>query len=126
MQTSDDVIEGSVVRTNTLNNVRCNTVLLCKHLDGAGAGNVGQPYGIFQLYQLAIEQKFTTYWPDEEEIAALAPVLALGNEVLTKVESSDKSGSKRSWPVVIVGEKEVRESAPLSEMKRAIDDPYSQ
>ena len=80
---------------------------------------------VFEIWyqgEKMIEQIFTTYWPDEEEIAELAPVLALGNEVLTKVKSSDKSGSKGSWPVVVVGEKEVAESAPLSEMKRAIED----
>lgn len=72
-----------------------------------------------------IEQTFTTYWPDKEEIARLAPVLALGNKVLTKVELPEKD-SKRSWPVVIVGEKEIAESPVLSEMKQAIDDPKSQ
>jgi hypothetical protein len=80
---------------------------------------------VFEIWyqgEKMIEQKFTTYWPDEEEIATLTPVLALGNEVMTKVKSPDKSGSKGSWPVVVVGEKEVAESAPLSEMKRAIED----
>ena len=79
---------------------------------------------VFEIWyqgEKVIEQKFTTYWPDEEEIAALAPVLALGNEVLTRIKPSGKPGPKGNWPVVIVGEKEVAESAPLSEMKRAIE-----
>jgi len=73
-----------------------------------------------------IDHKFTTYWPDEKEIDALTPLLGLGNEIMTKIESSGKPGSKRSWPKIIVGEKEIEESAVLSEMKRAIDDPNSQ
>ncbi len=73
-----------------------------------------------------IDQKFTTYWPDKEEIASMTKLLGLGNEIMTKVESSGKPGSKRSWPKIIVGEKEIEDSAVLSEMKRAIDDPNNQ
>lgn len=55
-----------------------------------------------------IEQKFTTYWPDKAEIAALKPVLMLGNKVFTQAPQSPKlskktSFSKRNWPRVIVG-----------------------
>jgi hypothetical protein len=73
-----------------------------------------------------IEQKFTTYWPDEAEIAELEPVLALGNKVLTKMGKPNHPNPKLNWPRVIVGEEETAESAPLSEMKQAIDDPSSQ
>ncbi len=73
-----------------------------------------------------IEQKFTTYWPDKEELKAMASLLGLGNEIMTKVEIDNKPGSKRSWPKVVVGEKEIEDSAVLSEMKRAIDDPNNQ
>jgi hypothetical protein len=69
-----------------------------------------------------IDQKFTTYWPDKEELATLEPLLGLGNDIMTKVESKEKGG----WPVILVGEKEIEESVVLSEMKRAIDDPNSQ
>jgi len=73
-----------------------------------------------------IDQKFTTYWPDEKEIAAMAPLLGLGNEIMTKIESSGKTDKKSNWPRIVVGEKEIEESTVLSEMKRAIDDPNSQ
>jgi len=69
-----------------------------------------------------IEQKFTTYWPGEEEIAELEPVLALGNEVLTRTEQPNNLDPKFNWPRINVGEKEIAESAPLSEMKQAIED----
>lgn len=84
---------------------------------------------VFEIWyegEKVIDQKFTTYWPDEAEIAKLAPVLALGNDVMTQVDSPVKPGSKGSWPVMVVGDKEINESAALSEMKRAIEDPDNQ
>lgn len=84
---------------------------------------------VFEIWyegEKVIDQKFTTYWPDEAEIAKLAPVLALGNDVMTQVDSPVKPGSKGSWPVMVVGDKEIKESAVLSEMKRKIEDPDNQ
>ena len=45
-----------------------------------------------------IEQKFTTYWPDKEEITTLEPVLALGNKVVGQVQSPKKPFSRHDWP----------------------------
>ena len=73
-----------------------------------------------------LEQTFTTYWPDEEEIVRLAPILALGNDVMTQVKPSESPDSKRSAPVMLVGDKGLTENPALMEMKRAIDDPNSQ
>jgi len=80
---------------------------------------------VFELWyqdKKMIEQKFTTYWPDEEEIAELEPVLALGNNVLTRIEQPNNPDPKLNWPRIIVGEKEIAESPALSEMKQAIED----
>lgn len=49
-----------------------------------------------------IEQKFTTYWPDREELASLVPLLALGNGVLSKTESSKAQSAKTNWPRVLL------------------------
>ena len=68
-----------------------------------------------------IEQKFTTYWPDEEEIAKLAPILALGNNVMTQAKISVNPNSKRSSPVMVIGDKAVAENPTLMKMKRAVD-----
>jgi hypothetical protein len=73
-----------------------------------------------------IEKKFTTYWPDEVETAKLAPILALGNDVMTQSRSTENSDSKRKAPVMIIGDKELAENPALSEMKQAIEDPNSQ
>jgi hypothetical protein len=98
-------------------------------------------YGLDQDYELVegdwvfeiwyqdkkmIEQTFTTYWPDEEEIAALKPVLDLGNKVLTKIGKPNHANPKLNWPRVIVGEKETSESPALTEMKKTIENPMSQ
>lgn len=50
-----------------------------------------------------IEQKFTTYQPDKEELATLEPLLALGNNVVGQIQSPDKSFSRFNWPRVSVG-----------------------
>lgn len=73
-----------------------------------------------------IEQKFTTYWPDEEEIAALVPVLQLGNEVLTRMQSPDNPDSRLNWPRVIVGEKNAEVPSGVSETIRSMDEPVVQ
>jgi len=51
-----------------------------------------------------IEQTFTTYWPDKEEIATLKSVLEMGNNVLTKMQSPDNPDVSKNWPRVMVGE----------------------
>ncbi|MEN8106833.1 MAG: DUF3859 domain-containing protein [Pseudomonadota bacterium] len=73
-----------------------------------------------------IEQKFTTYRPDKEEIAALKPLLTLGNKVLTQVESPGKPGSRPSWPRMVVGKDEIDANPGLSDLKRSLDDPLNQ
>jgi hypothetical protein len=73
-----------------------------------------------------VEQKFTTYWPDEEEIARLVPILALGNDVMTQTKTSGSPDSKRSAPVMVIRDKELAENSALMEMKQAIDNPNSQ
>lgn len=73
-----------------------------------------------------IEQKFTTYRPYKEEIAALEPLLALGNKVLTQVESPGKPGSGPSWPRMVVGKEEIDANPGLSDLKRSLDDPLNQ
>ena len=50
-----------------------------------------------------LEQTFTTYWPDKEEIAKLKPVLNLGNKVLTKIQTPDHPEPWLNWPRVVVG-----------------------
>ena len=51
-----------------------------------------------------IEQKFTTYRPDKEELAKLEPILALGNKAVGQRESSGKPFSRFDWPKISVGE----------------------
>ncbi|VAW50714.1 hypothetical protein MNBD_GAMMA05-2642 [hydrothermal vent metagenome] len=50
-----------------------------------------------------IEQKFTTYWPDEKEIAKIKPMLELGNQVQVKMQSPNNKDSKMNWPRVMAG-----------------------
>lgn len=63
-----------------------------------------------------IEQKFTTYWPDKEEIANIKPILALGNKVLTRMQSPDNPEARLNWPRVIVGEKNDQVPAGVAEV----------
>lgn len=62
---------------------------------------------IFQIWhqnKKLVEQKFTTYWPDENEIAKLKPNLELGNQVRAKMMQSPKSKNpKINWPRVVAG-----------------------
>jgi hypothetical protein len=50
-----------------------------------------------------IEQTFTTYRPDEAEIAKLEPLLELGNRAVGQSEPSDKPFSRFDWPRIMVG-----------------------
>jgi len=50
-----------------------------------------------------IEQKFTTYWPDEAELAKLEPLLSLGNRAVGQSESSSKPFSRFAWPRIAIG-----------------------
>lgn len=51
-----------------------------------------------------IEQTFTTYWPDEEEIATLEPYLSPGKKVGIAPRSADKPFDRTDWPKITVGE----------------------
>lgn len=79
-----------------------------------------------------IEQKFTTYWPDEAEVAAIEPVLRLGNRVLAKMRAGRGSNPRLNWPRVVI-ETDDGSDEPLSdtatallEVKRSLDDPLNQ
>ncbi len=50
-----------------------------------------------------VEQTFTTYWPDKEEIAALEQYLVPGKKVGISRPSADKPFSKKDWPRAVVG-----------------------
>jgi len=61
---------------------------------------------VFEIWyqdKKVIEQKFTTYRPDEEELAKLKPILALGNKAVGQRESPEKPFSRRDWPRITVG-----------------------
>ena len=61
---------------------------------------------VFEIWyqdKKVIEQKFTTYQPDEAEIAKLKPILALGNKVVGQSEPSKKPFSRFDWPRITVG-----------------------
>lgn len=73
-----------------------------------------------------IEQKFTTYWPDKEEAAALKPVLEMGNNVLSRMKSSSNTDSRLNWPRVIVGADEPGAPPGVSEAIRSMDEPIVQ
>ncbi|HHJ34980.1 MAG TPA: DUF3859 domain-containing protein [Gammaproteobacteria bacterium] len=70
------------------------------------------------------EQKFTTYKPDEEEIAELVPLLKLGNNVLTEMKVSEKGFSRKEWSHVVVKNNNTESIPDLSELKQALNDPY--
>ena len=81
---------------------------------------------IFEIWyqdKKMIEQTFTTYWPDEQETAALTPVLGLGNKVLGKVDRLKESSSGSNWPRVTVGGSETQMPAGVSDVKQQLDDP---
>lgn len=50
-----------------------------------------------------IEQKFTTYQPEEEELAKLEIILALGNKAVGQAESPGKPFSRTDWPRITIG-----------------------
>jgi hypothetical protein len=61
---------------------------------------------IFQVWyqdRKMIEQKFTTYRPDKEEMAKLAPILVLGNKAVGQSEPTGKPFSKFDFPRITVG-----------------------
>jgi hypothetical protein len=62
---------------------------------------------VFELWyqdKKLINQTFTTYWPDKEEIAALEPYLSPGKKVRINSQSADKPFSRMDWPRITVGE----------------------
>ena len=68
---------------------------------------------IFEIWyrdKKMIEQKFTTYRPNRDEITALEPVLTLGNSVLSKIESTEKPGERHNWPRIVLGKEEVKKN----------------
>jgi len=87
---------------------------------------------MFQIWhqnEKLIEQKFTTYWPDEKELAELKPVLELGNQVLTKIgtkrqtkmQSPNNKDLKKNWPRVVAGNGDM--PAGVSDTIRSMDKP---
>lgn len=61
---------------------------------------------VFEIWyqdEKVIEQKFTTYRPDEAEIAKLKPILSLGNRAAGQSEPSGKPFSRHDWPRITVG-----------------------
>lgn len=61
---------------------------------------------IFEIWykdKKMIEQKFTTYHPDKEEIAAINPLLMLGNNVVGLQKHVEKSNPKLNWPKITIG-----------------------
>ena len=71
-----------------------------------------------------IEQTFTTYKPDEKEVAELEPLLKLGNNVLTEMKIPDKGSSRQEWPHVVVKPNNTKKIPDLTELKQAMSDPY--
>jgi hypothetical protein len=51
-----------------------------------------------------IEQTFTTYWPDKEEIAAVEPYLLPSKKVGIERQSADQPFDRMDWPRITVGE----------------------
>ena len=66
-----------------------------------------------------IEQKFTTYWPEEKEIAELMPTLKLGNNVQTRMRLPDNPEPQKNWPRVTAG----KNSELPAGVKAALSDP---
>jgi len=62
---------------------------------------------IFEIWyqdKKLIEQTFTTYWPDKEEIAALNPYLSPRKKVGIPPRSPDEPFDRMDWPRITVGE----------------------
>jgi hypothetical protein len=69
---------------------------------------------IFEIWyqdRKMIEQKFTTYRPDEAEITKLEPILSLGNRAVGQSEPAGKSFSRFDWPRTTVGGKKLPDQA---------------
>lgn len=74
---------------------------------------------IFEIWhqdKKLIEQKFTTYWPDKEEIAELEAMLGPTKRVGVMASPGDKPASKYDWPRIKlnIGEDPVPEPAGSS------------
>ena len=50
-----------------------------------------------------IEQTFTTYWPDEKEVATLGQYLSPGKKVGITPRSADEPFNRMDWPRITVG-----------------------
>jgi len=70
-----------------------------------------------------IEQKFTTYWPDENELATLKPMLELGNQVQVKMQSPNSKSKKLNWPRVVAGVDQSELPAGVTEAIRDMEKP---
>ncbi|MEE9493676.1 MAG: DUF3859 domain-containing protein [Gammaproteobacteria bacterium] len=70
-----------------------------------------------------IEQTFTTYWPDKEEIASLNQVLQLGNKVMGQVNAGNKSKNSNRWPSVLVGKKDSAVPAGVTDVQKSLEKP---
>ncbi len=69
-----------------------------------------------------IEQKFTTYRPDAEEIAKLEPILALGNKAVGQRPQTAKPFSRFDWPKIVVGGSQPEAPAtPSSDAPESVD-----
>ncbi len=66
-----------------------------------------------------IDQKFTTYRPDQEEIAKLEPILALGNRAVGQDEPTGKPFSKFDFPRITIGGKKA--PAPAGTVNESSD-----
>ena len=81
---------------------------------------------VFQIWhqdKKLIEQRFTTYWPGEEEVAKLKPELELGNRVLAKMQSPDNPVQRLNWPRVITGSDNSDVPAGVTETIRSMNQP---
>ena len=61
---------------------------------------------VFQIWyqdKKMIEQKFTTYRPDKEEVAKLEPILALGNKAVGQTGAPKEPVTRFDWPRITVG-----------------------
>jgi len=60
---------------------------------------------IFEIWhqdKKLLEQKFTTYWPDEEEIAELKQMLAPQKSLVKMASPDDKGDPRLNWPRVTI------------------------
>jgi len=81
---------------------------------------------IFEIWhkdKKLIEQKFTTYRPNQKEMAALKPKLELGNNVFSKMRSPGNIDHMLNWPRVVVGQADSKVPAGVSDTIRTMDKP---